>query len=101
MTNAVLREKPDVGNPHGNAIGTHVRLFFACILALPLFPANAGDSSNETWSVCVDGRPLQLERQEILTYKKGVKPYFIPLLVFSIGFLLSIVLFVLNCKCSF
>ena len=78
MMNAVLREKPDAGNPHGNAIGTHVRLFFACILALPLFPANAGDSSNETWSVCVDGHPLQLERQEILTYKKGVKPYIDP-----------------------
>lgn len=49
-------------------------LFFASIFAFLLFPANAGAPSAESWSVCVDGRPLRLERQEILTHRRGVEP---------------------------
>ena len=47
----------------------------ASIFAILLFTANADEPSAESWSVHVDGRPLRLERQEILTYHKGKAPF--------------------------
>ena len=50
-------------------------IFFASIFTFLLLSANAGEPSIESWSVHVDGRPLRLEHQVILTHHKEKSPY--------------------------
>ena len=47
----------------------------AAVAAAVGFSVNAADLAAESWSVHVDGRPLRLERQEIMTHPKGKSPY--------------------------